>query len=113
MKSNFHNGDTKLPEAGGITVVIDSSNGPVTISTCQKNKFCEVSNHFCELTGWDKSETRFTLDGDRLKEMFGGIGPEEKKREENEKKIIQMLKKGTPALHPPPEQVHPAHQSGL
>jgi hypothetical protein len=45
--------------------------------------------------------------------MFGGIGPEEKKREENEKKIIQMLKKGTPALHPPPEQVHPAHQSGL
>ena len=101
MKSNFHNGDTKLPEDGGIEVVIDSSNGPVTISTSQKNMFWEVSNHFCELTGWDKSETRFTLDGDRLqddlnmeenditnrtlieafKEMLGGIGPEEKKRE--------------------------------
>ena len=111
MKSNFHKGETKLPEDVGIEVVIESSNGPVSIFTSQKKKFWEVSSHFYELTGWNKSETRFTLDGDRLqdnltieenditngtvidafKEMFGGMGPEEKKREENEKKILQML----------------------
>ena len=106
MESNFHNGDTKQPEDGAIEVVIDSANGPVSISTSQKIKFWEVSNHFSKVTGWDKKETRFTLDGDRLqddltleendikngtvidafKEMFGGKGPDD-----DNKKILEML----------------------
>ena len=111
IKSNFDNAETKFPKDGGIEVVIDSSNGPLSIFTSQKKQFFEVSSHFCEVTGWDKNETRFTLDGDRLqddltmeenditngtvidafKEMTGGFSPEEKKREENEQKILKML----------------------
>ena len=57
MKSDLCDGDTKHLEDGVIEVVIDSSNGRVTISTSQKSQFLEVSNRFCELTGWDKGQT--------------------------------------------------------
>ena len=101
---NFSNGETKKPDNGVIEVVVDSEKGPVSIFTSQKNKFLEVSNHFCKVTGWYKKETRFTLDGDRLQddltleehdigngtvidafqEMFGGKGPDATQ-------ILQML----------------------
>ena len=94
MQSNFSDGG--IEQYGVIEVVIDSSEGQVTISTSVKSQFLEVANLFCEMIGWDKSETRFTLDGDRLqddltmlqndigngteinafKEMLGGKGPD-------------------------------------
>ena len=96
MESNFHNEDNNKPEDGGIEVLINSEKGSVSILTSEKNKFLEISKHFCKVTGLDKQETRFTLDGERLqddltlkennikngtvidafKEMFGGKGPD-------------------------------------
>ena len=87
-----------------IEVIITSSNGQLRISVSQSCKFDRVARLFCEHRGWMLNETRFTLDGDRLKndltlfendvrnhdvldafqQVFGGKGP-------TDSEIRQML----------------------
>ena len=100
-ETKFQENKTDIIKSGDpacdiIDILIHSPSVQIKLTTCRRSKFRTISAMFCELTGWDKCETRFTLDGDRLqddltllqndighgteidafKEMLGGKGPD-------------------------------------
>ena len=107
-ESNFNSEASTCLGNELIDIIINSGKEKFNITTSKQEKFLSVASSVCEIAGWNMSNTRFLLNGDRLQndktflendvdnlalidvmfEQVGGKGPS---HEEEEEKIRKML----------------------